>query len=184
MTNYNSSQKLGNSTSEQLRLGGCYVTGLSNAMGSRDMYSHRGGFGPGLNFKRTLLVNNDNTLFQDASGDMKDRNTVMNKLFGDGKWDYFTKNNTDLKEKLKEINNSKEKYLVVGIFDLSSATGGVNNHMVGINGLPDGDGIFSSSSITPTSQGDIDRFSDSEKKKAYSISNLKEIRIISLESNK
>jgi hypothetical protein len=76
---------------------------------------------------------------------------------------------------------SGKKFMILGIFDLSEANKDVPNHMVGINGLPDADGFFSSDSIVPTSNGDISRLKDDTQKGAYSMKNLKEIRIIFLE---
>lgn len=108
----------------------------------------------------------------------------MDKLFGAGNWDYWTRDKqgvAGMLAKLKEYQDSGKKFLIVGIFDLSSATKDVDNHMVAINGLPGADGVFSPDMITPSSEGDKTRLSDPSKREAYSMTNLKEIRVIFLE---
>ena len=69
--------------------------------------------------------------------------------------------------------------MILGIFDLSEAAENVDNHMVGITGLPNESGVFEGT-ITETSNGDRNRLSD-PKKKVYSMNNLKEIRIIKVD---
>jgi len=109
----------------------------------------------------------------------------MDALFGSGtdNWDYWTKAYTDLGGKLAELEASGTKYMIAGIFDLSGATDGVDNHMVGIAGLPGENGVFDSSSIVASSKGDRNRLKDSTKKLEYNINNLKEIRVIVIDSN-
>ena len=107
----------------------------------------------------------------------------MNIIFGKGKWDYWTKDKQGkegLLSKLKEYNSSKSGYMILGIFDLSEAAEDVNNHMVGITGLPNESGVFEGT-ITETGNGDRNRLADPKKKKVYSMNNLKEIRIIKVD---
>jgi hypothetical protein len=70
--------------------------------------------------------------------------------------------------------------MAVGVFDLSSV-GGPSNHMVGINGVPDKDGLFDPSDIVPTSSNDKLRLGD-ERSKGYTLNNIKEIRVINVDT--
>jgi hypothetical protein len=105
----------------------------------------------------------------------------MNTIFGEGRWDYFTKGGQKEKggllARLTELNESGQKYMIAGIFDLSSVEKKASTHMVGIIGLPGEDGVFDSSMIVPSSNGDNARLS-TDSRSAYNINNLKEIRII------
>jgi hypothetical protein len=109
----------------------------------------------------------------------------MNTIFGEGRWDYFTRGGQadkgGLLARLKEIDESDQKYMVAGIFDLSSIDEKVTNHMVGITGLPGEDGIFATSMIVPTSDGDYRRLGNNNSRSAYNIDNLKEIRVITID---
>jgi hypothetical protein len=185
MTNYGNAVKLGNSDIK-FRDEGCYVTSLGNAKGTRDAQTYRGGFGPGLDFKQSMQINNNSTLFGADSGELSGRKASMDKIFGAGNWDYWTRDAQGAKgmlAKLQEYTDSGKKFEVVGIFDLSSANPDVKNHMVGINGLPNADGVFSSAAIAPSSQGDKNRLANAAQSQAYSMANLKEIRIIFLEGD-
>lgn len=82
---------------------------------------------------------------------------------------------------MEELDASNIRYMIAGIFDLSSANPKVPNHMVGITGLPDENGVFVPSNIVPTSGGDRNRLCDPVQQQAYNIDNLKEIRVIILE---
>ena len=105
----------------------------------------------------------------------------MDKLFGKGRWDYFTRagqaDKGGLGAVLQDLDVADHKYMIAGIFDLSSVNPDIPNHMVGIIGLPGDDGVFEPKNIVPTSNGDRNRLSD-ERRTAYNIDNLKEIRII------
>jgi hypothetical protein len=106
----------------------------------------------------------------------------MNSLFGEGKWDYWTKDkqgSDGLADKLYEYEKSDKAYMIVGIFDLSSDTPCATNHMVGLSEGPDENGVFHH--MTCTSNGDINRKINISENNAYNINNLKEIRIIYLE---
>ncbi len=184
MTNYADSVKLGNSTTEQVNQEGCYVAGLGNTSGTRSARNYRGSSFNAPNFKATEKLNNNSKLFNRNSGDMAGREKTMNQIFGKGKWDYWTKKVQGVKgllAKLKGYADSDKKYMVVGIFDLSGATDGVDNHMVGINGMPDENGGFAPENITPTSAGDQYRLKKEDKMKEYNINNLKEFRIIEVD---
>jgi len=186
MTNYSNDpkggQKLGNGK-DLVYYMGCYITALGNALGTRDAMRYQGGFGPELSFKRTMAINGDSSLFAAKSSDMIARDTVMNKLFGSGNWDYWTSAKTDLKAKLEEYQASGKRFLIVGVFDLSSLSDKLETHMVGISGLPGEDGVFAADSICPTSSGDGTRLKNPDQASSYCIDNLTEIRVIFLDGD-
>lgn len=157
---------------------GCYITTFANLYTTA--VSKFGSTFTEQDYSSPRNINDDKTLFQKDSGNLN--YTAMDKIFGNGNWDYWTKSGQGSSEKLLERLNvyedTKDGYMVVGIFDLSSASPNVPNHMVGINGLPNENGIFED--IVPTSKGDKQRLADKDKKKAYSIDNLKEFRVVKI----
>jgi hypothetical protein len=180
MTNYRRQQtKLGNSSTMLFSAKGCYVTGIANALGSLRAHTFRGRVDRGPDFKATMELNQRSELFDKDSGNMPLES--MEKVFGEGNWDYWTKRvqgKETLQELLKGYAESDKKYLVLGVFDLSSANPEVPNHMVGINALPEDDGVFAKDSIVATSQGDVARLGSDEQRQAYSMENFKEFRVI------
>ena len=181
MSSYESTILLGNSSTEELRLSGCYITTFANIFDSSKYYNK-----PLANsdkYNTPIAINNDKTLFAKDSGMLRNRKESMDSLFGEGNWDYWTKDiqGVDgLLSKLKEYKSSDKAYMIVGVFDLSDDDATVTNHMVGISELPDSTGNFTSG-ITGTSNGDYNRFINIRDKSAYNLDNLKEIRIIFLE---
>ena len=181
---------LGRSATELVSQAGCYIATLANMITSKRVYealnkTMNGGDLPEFSKPTTVLdINNRKNLFAANSGRLNGRDNSMNALFGSGtdNWDYWTKDFTDLAKKLEELDASGTEYMVAGIFNLSKATEKVDNHMVGITGLPNEDGIFDSSTIVPSSNGDRNRLSDDVKKQEYNINNLKEIRVILIDS--
>ncbi len=157
---------------------GCYITTFANLISSaiqqfETKFSEK-------NYSNPRLINNDKSLFLKNSGELNGRSNSMNAIFGEENWDYWTKSgqggSEGLLSRLSDYDKDIDGYMIVGIFDLSSATSEVTNHMVGINGMPNADGIFED--IVPTSNGDKSRLSDSNKKKSYCIENFKEFRVI------
>lgn len=187
----NHSVPLGNSKEELVSQAGCYIATFANVINSKNYYEavkrvmSGGGYHNFSSPTTVLDINGRKELFADNSGYLNGRENSMNALFGSGteNWDYWTRDFTDLEEKLAELDASGTKYMIAGIFDLSGATDGVDNHMAGIVGLPGENGVFDPSSIVPSSNGDRNRLSDSTKKLEYNIKNLKEIRVIVIDSN-
>ena len=175
--------KLGNSESSLFEEYGCYVVCKANALFSlqvlRQLESFA--FAGEFPFATSMSVNSMTDLFLDGSGLMRGRDKPMNALFGEGNWDYFTQavqTEDGMTEILEEIEAASERFMILGIFDLRSATPTVTNHMVGIAGLPDDDGVFDPANIVASSAGDRERLGNPETASAYSMENLKEIRII------
>ena len=173
-------KKVGNSPTVTFREAGCYVTAFANIFASSEYY------GLPLSNAKTYdtpdKINSTKSLFIENSEEFNGRDKTMNTLFGEGKWDYWTKDvqGTDgLEEKINEYAKSNKAYMIVGIFDLSSDTDGVTNHMVGISEGPDLNGVFHN--LTATSNGDKNRGINIKNDYAYNINNLKEIRVIFLE---
>jgi hypothetical protein len=174
---------LGNSKSEKVNQKGCYITAIANIIASRQISSNPR-FEYNGQFRDVIDINRLKTLFAAGTGNLSGRDASMNALFGKGKWDFWTRDKQGVSgmiARMTAYQESGKKFMILGIFDLSEANKDVPNHMVGINGLPDADGFFSSDSIVPTSNGDISRLKDDTQKGAYSMKNLKEIRIIFLE---
>lgn len=177
------SSLLGNSKSEKVNQAGCYITAMVNIIASRQISSN-----PRLEyngqFRDVIDINRLKTLFAAGTGELGGRDASMNALFGKGEWDFWTRDKqgvSGMLAKLTAYQDSGKKFMIMGIFDLSEANKDVPNHMVGINGLPDADGVFNPDSIVPTSNGDRSRLKDDAQKGAYSMKNLKEIRVIFLE---
>jgi hypothetical protein len=175
---------LGNSRKETIASDGCYITTFANI--GFNLYS--GGY-EGRNYgssrKMTALgINSLKGIFKSdiikRGGYLND--SAMNTIFGEGRWDYFTKGGQKdkggLLARLKELDASGTNYMIAAIFDLSSATDDVTNHMVGITGLPGENGIFDPSMIVPTSNGDRVRLEDVNQSTAYNIDNLKMFYVI------
>lgn len=180
MSNYNG--KLGNSSSETIRKAGCYITAMANVIATALTLYGRS-VAQKAEYLSVIDMNKDKSLFAKDSGKLNGRENSMNIIFGKGKWDYWTKDKQGkegLLSKLKEYNSSKSGYMILGIFDLSEAAENVDNHMVGITGLPNESGVFEGT-ITETGNGDRNRLADPKKKKVYSMNNLKEIRIIKVD---
>jgi hypothetical protein len=171
---------LGNSLNEKISSDGCYITTFAN-MG----YAFYTGLYEGNNYgserKTSVMgINSLKGIFLTGSGRLN--SSAMDTIFGEGRWDYFTKGGQadkgGLLARLKEFDKSDRKHMIAGVFDLSSADQNVSNHMVGITGLPGDDGVFDTSTIVPTSSGDRRRLENDSSRSAYSIDNLKEIRVI------
>ena len=174
-------ENLGNSSSIKISNSGCYITTFANIFSSSKYYGIP--LENANKYDSPKEINNDKSIFAKDSESLNGRKTSMDSLFGEGKWDYWTKDKQGidgLYEKLKEYKNSNKTYFIVGIFDLSSDTAVATNHMVGISELPDGDGYFTKG-ITGTSNGDYNRLINIRDKSAYNLNNLKEIRVIFLE---
>jgi hypothetical protein len=170
---------LGNSATETIKKFGCYITTFAN-IGNRLYFGVYDGSEYGSDRKTTVIgINSLKGIFKPNSGDIN--SSAMDTIFGGGRWDYFTKGGQQdkggLLARLKELDESGTKYMIAGIFDLSSATEDVTNHMVGITGLPGEDGVFDSSMIVPTSNGDRQRLGAGGAS-AYNIDNLKMIYVI------
>jgi hypothetical protein len=174
---------LGNSSIDKISGDGCYITTFANIGYSLYVGQYEGNnYGSGR--KTSVMgINSLTGIFETGTGRLND--TAMDTIFGEGRWDYFTKGGQQgkggLLARLKELDKSGTKYMIAGIFDLSTATAGVTNHMVGITGLPGENGVFDSSMIVPTSNGDRNRLGDENKRSAYNMDNLKEIRVITVE---
>jgi RHS repeat-associated protein len=179
----NFSENLGNSKTDTIQKSGCYITSFANifaaAITQLPINMSRG-LNNARSYSSPTAINNDKSLFGTGSGNLNGRENSMNDLFGKGNWDYWTKENqgaNGLSSKLKEYESSGKNFMLVGIFDLSGATKGVDNHMVGITGLPNKDGVFENV-IVGSSNGDTGRLRDPAKAQQYNINNLKEIRVI------
>ena len=180
MSDYSDSY-LGNSTSEKISSSGCYVTTFANVFYSSEYYGVP--LSNSTKFNTPEKINNDKSLFAEDSACLNGRKESMNALFGEGNWDYWTKDvqgADGLESKLREYAKSDKAYMIVGIFDLSDDTACADNHMVGISELPDINGYFTKG-LTATSNGDLNRYINIRDESAYNINNLKEIRVIFLE---
>jgi hypothetical protein len=175
---------LGNSPSDLISKVGCYITTFANIGYALSTGQYKGN-NYGSDRKTSVMgINSLTGIFGAGSGELNGGG-AMNTIFGEGRWDYFTKGGQAAKggllARLKEFDKSGQKYMIAGIFDLSSADAVAANHMVGITGLPGEDGIFDSSLIIPTSDGDKRRLGDENKRSAYNIDNLKEFRVITVD---
>jgi RHS repeat-associated protein len=176
MTDSSATLLLGNSTNEYFYLEGCYVTALTNVRyavlsGRRPMHAS--------SILRAETANALSFLFAANSGNLLF--SAMDSLFGKGSWFRYTKSQhgaDGLGRILDFYERSSQDVMIVGVFDLSEATEGVTNHMAGIRGLPDKDGYFSNVNIVPSSSNDNTRLGNEQTRKAYSLKNLKEIRVI------
>jgi RHS repeat-associated protein len=171
---------LGNSPSETISGNGCYITTFAN-IGYALYIEQYEGNNYGSERKTTVMgINSLKGIFKTGSGDLN--GSAMDTIFGEGRWNYFTKGGQadkgGLSARLKELDESGQKYMIAGIFDLSSVNKDVPNHMVGITGLPGEDGVFDTSMIVPTSGGDRIRLGNNNSRSAYNMDNLKEIRVI------
>ena len=172
--------KLGNSTTTTFKEAGCYVTTFANIFSSSEYYGLP--LAKSNDYNTPEKINNDKSIFAENSSCLKGRTEAMNALFGKGKWDYWTKAKqgiNGLTAKINEYAKSKNAYMIVGIFDLSTDTACADNHMVGLSEGPDSNGIFHN--MTATSKGDQNRGINIRDDNAYNINNLKEIRVIFLE---
>ena len=174
-------KKLGNSDSTTFKDAGCYVTTFANVFYSSEYYGAP--LSNSTKFNTPEKINNDKSLFAEDSACLNGRKESMNALFGEGNWDYWTKDvqgADGLETKLREYAKSDKAYMIVGIFDLSDDTVCADNHMIGISELPDINGYFTNG-LTATSNGDYKRYINIRDESAYNINNLKEIRVIFLE---
>ena len=183
MSDYKSPEVfLGNSSEEKFHKEGCYITAFANIQSSIEL-SHFSQVSKSIDTTSPMDLNFRTNLFGENSGKLKGGES-MDAIFGQGKWDYWTSKNQKVEgllALLEKYRDSDKKFMIVGIFNLNDAEPGVTNHMVGINGTPDGNGIFDASDIVPTSGGDLNRLQDENKKKSYSIDNMKEFRAIFLD---
>ena len=180
MSKHDETIMLGNSTKEKFKDAGCYVTSFANVLTSMEISRYHS---PSKAIETTsdIDLNNMTNIFCADSGNMNGRENSMNEIFGKGNWDYWTRKKQGVDgilQKLKEYQGSEKGYMIIGIFDLSNASKNVDNHMVGINGVPGKDGVFQVEDLVPSSQGDRNRLRRSQAKQEYNIDNLKEIRII------
>ena len=182
MSNY-TNQLLGNSSTSKISDYGCYITTFANI--GVEMFLHQyPGFQYGYSSKHFLLrINSLSEIFQKDSG-LLHKFYAMDVIFGEGRWDYWTKdvqvNNGGLLARLNEYHESEERFFIVGIFDISSLVDGATTHMVGLTGLPNTEGYFDVSNIVPSSRADIYRLSD-DRRLVYNMDNLVEIRVIMLD---
>lgn len=177
MTDFIHNINLGNSSFETIFEKGCYITSYANILWTAyHIYGRK--FESG--YTNILDINMDKSLFFENSGNLKGHE-AMDAIFGKGNWDYWTTKNTGIEgvlSELKKYNEAKTQYMIIGIFNLESINPNITTHAVIINGLPDEDGIFDD--IGASSENDIKRLSNSQIKKAYSMSNLLEIRVITI----
>jgi RHS repeat-associated protein len=181
----------GNSETELFNNSGCYPTAFADAKATQEFYKFllsQTNVSSPLAFFRSMtsamMINNMKDLFAENSACWKSREAMLDGIFGKGNWDYWTKKNQGtegLLAKLKEYRDSNEKFIVLGIFDLSTANPDVINHMLGIDGTPGDDGVFDPGMLTPSSNGDRQRLSNIIMRLAYNIDNLKEIIIIKVD---
>ena len=169
-------KKVGNGN-ELFKDVGCYVTALANVLyAAKNMY---GKTFTEQDYTSPDKINANKSLFWDNSSCCKGRDVTMNELFGEGNWDYWTRDKQGvegLNEKINEYAGDSSGYIIIAIFDLSDADEDVTNHMVVLNGTADENGVFND--VAATSGGDKNRLEDNVKKGAYSKKNLKEIRVI------
>jgi hypothetical protein len=174
---------LGNSKKETISVAGCYITAFANMFAAAITQlpvNMTKGLSNARTYSSPTAINSNKALFETGTGNLNGRENSMNNLFGKGNWDYWTKDKQGtegLLSKLKEYHASDKNFMIVGIFDLSGATEDVNNHMIGITGLPNSSGIFENT-IAGSSNGDEKRLMDPSKSQQYNIKNLKEIRVI------
>ena len=159
MSDYSRS-KLGNSQTETVSQAGCYITTFANI--GRAIFNSGSGNDYVQGVKASVGgLNSFKSNFASGSGLLNGRDASMNAIFGEGKWDYFTQagqaDNGGLAARLQELDAAGEKYMIAGIFDLSSVDPNAPNHMVGITGLPGTDGVFDPTSIVPSSRFDRER---------------------------
>ena len=172
--------KLGNSTTTTFKEAGCYVTTFANIFSSSEYYGLP--LAKSNDYNTPEKINNNKSLFAGNSSCLKGRTEAMNALFGEGKWDYWTKDKQGIDGLVAKINDyakSENAYMIVGIFDLSTDNACADNHMVGLSEGPDSNGVFHN--MTATSNGDQNRGINIRDDNAYNINNLKEIRVIFLE---
>ena len=168
---------LGNSTYETIEKKGCYITSYANILWTA-YYIYGRKFESG--YTTILDINMDKSLFFEDSGNLKGYD-AMDRIFGKGNWDYWTTAKTGTEgvlSELKKCNSEKTQYMIIGIFNLENINPDITTHAVVINGLPNEDGVFEN--IGPSSKYDKERLCDSTKKMEYSMSNLLEIRVITI----
>jgi hypothetical protein len=83
--------KLGNSTKENISDAGCYITTFANIKKFMAFVNITYGYTYSSANNAVHAINNDKSLFGKNSGDLVDRETSMDVIFGKGKWDYFTR---------------------------------------------------------------------------------------------
>lgn len=165
---------------------GCYITTYANMFFTSEQLENY--YLPNASkYNRVLLINADKDLFSSNSGELNG-DAALETLFGvKGKdwviWEKSNSNPSFLLDKLKEIDSAGQNCMIAGVFDLSTVTSKehlVNNHMVGIGGLPNSDNVFDGT-IIKTSNGDLNRLQNDNKKTAYCIKYLKKIIVVYLQ---
>jgi len=186
---YQDDRNLGRSSTIKFAMEGCYVTTFANVLYTAEYLGFIDRLERGQtpisspNFTTPDTINSDEGLFAAGSAGLP-RESSMDALFGSfdlGNWDYWTREvqgTEGLLQLLQQYSESEEEFMIIGIFDLSDASPNVNNHMVTINGLPGNDGVFAPEDIGLTSQGDRTRLGDPSMRQAYSIDNVKELRVV------
>jgi hypothetical protein len=178
---------LGNDQETKILDEGCYITTYANMFFTSEQLGNY--YLPNASkYNRVLLINADKNLFSSNSGNLNG-DSALEMLFGvKGKdwviWEKSDSNPSFLLDKLKEIDSAGQNCMIAGVFNLSSVTSDlphpVDNHMVGIGGLPNSDNVFDGT-IIKTSNGDLTRLQDDNKKTAYCMKYLKKIVVVYLQ---
>jgi len=181
MTDYDKDILLGNSTKDLLYQSGCYVTTMANVAKELQKY----GITTNTDYDDPLKINDHKELF--VGGDLL-RKETMTAITGNQPNDYWTKEVSTtvvLESQLAKIAAVKTQYIVIAVFDLSSVLKCATNHMVILNQNFNKDGYLTSpDDITASSKNDLARINEKKELYAYSLDNLKEIRIIEADSKK
>lgn len=163
---------------------GCYVTTFANIAKSINEDSGKTVVDP--KYTDPLSINKDKSLFWENSACLN-RNVAMDKVFGEGNWDYWTAQNSStqmLRAQMVKYSVLQGDHYYMGVFNLSEATKCAVNHMVGINDLFDENGYLDNNSdIACTSSGDRTRIYENGKLETYRLENLKELRVIGLKNS-
>jgi len=166
---------------------GCYITCYANAV--CELYGMGVLDADKIQYTSVFGVNDNKDLYlkNEKYGANIKRDESMNEVFkssndyADVTWDYFTEDvsgNPTVRVELAKAYASKEDYVVMGVFDLSDTYTNVPNHMVILNGASNDNGVFEN--ITASSKNDLVRQRDNPD--VYCESNLKEIRLVKVES--
>jgi hypothetical protein len=183
MSKYNNDEKdlLGNSSTELISEGGCYITTYSNMFYAAE-HMNEYYLSDVSKYDGILKINNDKNLFvdkndQDHAGSLRG-DAALKSLFGSKgsdwiKWGKDDDSRDFLLNKLKELDSAGRKCMVAGIFDLSSYNSAIKNHMVGIGGLPNEKGVFQDSIIVSSDY-------DKDRLQYFTVNHLKEIVVVYL----
>ena len=167
-----------------VHLEGCYITTMANISYSMNNGKENNVVDP--KYSDPLAINDNKELFAQDSGCI-DRKKSMDTIFGEGNWDYWTAANSTpymLRAQMAKYKALRGDFYFIGVFDLSAATECAKNHMVGLNDVFDETGhLNDKSDVACTSSGDRNRIYTNNRLDVYNLSNLKELRIIGLETS-